>query len=129
MVCCYLVYGGHDGHDVEHVADVTTFPDRALSASSDLVVLDVRLPGMNGFAVRRRMRCSVRGPVVLLTVLGSESDRIAGLEIGADDYVSKPFSPRELTLRVYVVLGSSTGRCDDGHPLPPPAVLEVDRVA
>ena len=106
VVCRYLV---HDGHDVEQVSDGTTALNRALSGSPDLVVLDVMLPGMDGFEVCRRMRRSVTTPVVLLTALGAESDRITGLEIGADDYLTKPFSPRELTLRVQAVLRRARG--------------------
>ena len=67
------------------------------------------LPGMDGLEVCRRMRRSVTTPVVLLTALGAESDRITGLEIGADDYLTKPFSPRELTLRVQAVLRRARG--------------------
>ncbi len=106
VVCRYLV---HDGHDVEQVDDGPTALNRALSGSPDLVVLDVMLPGMDGFEVCRRMRRSVTTPVVLLTALGAESDRITGLEIGADDYLTKPFSPRELTLRVQAVLRRARG--------------------
>jgi DNA-binding response OmpR family regulator len=106
VVCRYLV---HDGHDVEQVSDGATALDRALSGSPDLVVLDVMLPGLVGFVVCRRMRRSVTSPVVLLTALGAESDRITGLEIGADDYLTKPFSPRELTLRVPAVLRRARG--------------------
>jgi DNA-binding response OmpR family regulator len=106
VVCRYLV---HDGHDVEQVSDGPTALNCALSGSPDLVVLDVMLPGMDGFEVCRRMRRSVTTPVVLLTALGAESDRITGLEIGADDYLTKPFSPRELTLRVQAVLRRARG--------------------
>jgi DNA-binding response OmpR family regulator len=106
VVSRYLV---HDGHEVEHVVDGPTALNRALSGSPDLVVLDIMLPGMDGLEVCRRMRRSVTTPVVLLTALGDESDRVAGLEVGADDYVTKPFSPRELTLRVRAVLRRATG--------------------
>ena len=106
VVCRYRV---HDGHDVERVEDGPTALNRALSGSPDLVVLDVMLPGMDGFEVCRRMRRSVTTPVVLLTALGAESDRITGLEIGADDYLTKPFSPRELTLRIQAVLRRARG--------------------
>ncbi|WP_186382547.1 response regulator transcription factor [Amycolatopsis rhizosphaerae] len=70
----------------------------------DLVVLDVMMPGLNGLEVCRRLRQVSSVPVVLLTALGEEENRIAGLELGADDYVTKPFSPRELVLRVASVL-------------------------
>jgi DNA-binding response OmpR family regulator len=71
----------------------------------DLVVLDLMLPGIDGLEVCRRMRAEAPElPVVMLTALGEESDRVLGLEIGADDYITKPFSPRELVLRVRSVL-------------------------
>ncbi|KAA9154572.1 response regulator transcription factor [Amycolatopsis acidicola] len=70
----------------------------------DLVVLDVMMPGINGLEVCRRLRQVSEVPVVLLTALGEEENRIAGLQLGADDYVTKPFSPRELALRVASVL-------------------------
>jgi DNA-binding response OmpR family regulator len=70
----------------------------------DLVVLDLMLPGVGGLEVCRRLRERSSVPVVMLTALGEESDRVLGLELGADDYVVKPFSPRELTLRVGSVL-------------------------
>ncbi|WP_369193127.1 response regulator transcription factor [Streptomyces djakartensis] len=74
------------------------------AALPDLVVLDLMLPGMDGFEVCRRIRGHGPVPVIMLTARGDEEDRILGLEIGADDYVTKPFSPRELVLRVQSVL-------------------------
>jgi DNA-binding response OmpR family regulator len=106
VLCRYLA---HDGHEVEHVSDGPTALNRALTGGPDLVLLDVMLPGMDGFEVCRRMRRSVTTPVVLLTALGTESDRVTGLEIGADDYLTKPFSPRELVLRVQAVLRRARG--------------------
>ena len=73
----------------------------------DLVVLDRMLPGIDGTEVCRRIRQTSDVPVIMLTALGEEENRIAGLEAGADDYVTKPFSPRELVLRVQAVLGRS----------------------
>jgi DNA-binding response OmpR family regulator len=74
----------------------------------DLVVLDLMLPGIDGLEVYRRMRARDGAlPVVMLTAMGEESDRVLGLELGADDYVTKPFSPRELVLRVQSVLRRS----------------------
>ncbi|TYL46206.1 response regulator transcription factor [Nocardioides sp. BGMRC 2183] len=67
---------------------------------ADLVVLDVMLPGLDGREVCRRLRAMSDIPIIMLTALGRETDRVHGLELGADDYVGKPFSPRELTLRV-----------------------------
>lgn len=76
----------------------------------DLVVLDLMLPGMDGLEVCRRLRTKSTGiSIIMLTALGEESDRVLGLRLGADDYVTKPFSPRELVLRVASVLRRSTG--------------------
>jgi DNA-binding response OmpR family regulator len=70
----------------------------------DVVLLDVMLPGMDGFEVCRRIRASYEVPIVMLTARGDDADRIVGLELGADDYVPKPFNPRELLARVRAVL-------------------------
>jgi DNA-binding response OmpR family regulator len=71
---------------------------------ADLVVLDLMLPGMGGIEVCRRLRDVTEVPIIMLTALGTENDRLIGLRMGADDYVTKPFSPRELALRVDSVL-------------------------
>ena len=93
---------------------------RALAEPPDIVVLDLMLPGLPGLDVCRRLRETSSVPIVMLTALGEESDRVLGLELGADDYVTKPFSPRELTLRVQSVLRRSR----DPVPRPDrPAVL------
>lgn len=70
----------------------------------DLLILDVRMPGMDGFAVLREIRRVSRVPVLMLTARGEAEDRVAGLELGADDYLSKPFLPKELLLRVRAIL-------------------------
>jgi DNA-binding response OmpR family regulator len=92
------------GHDVDEAGDgesgLATFANRR----PDLVVLDLMLPGIDGLETCRRIRAVSQVPVVMLTALGEEGDRVAGLEIGADDYVAKPFSPRELVLRVASIL-------------------------
>ena len=82
--------------------------DRALSGNYSLVVLDVMLPGLNGFEVLRRIRAESKVPVLMLTARGDDVDRIVGLEIGADDYLPKPFNPRELTARIRAILRRST---------------------
>jgi DNA-binding response OmpR family regulator len=76
----------------------------AVSAAPDLVVLDLRLPDVPGETVALELRAGTPVPIVMLTAKSAEEDRIAGLELGADDYVTKPFSPRELVLRVQAVL-------------------------
>src|SRR5215218_10794725 len=82
----------------------------------DLVVLDLMLPGMSGLDVCRRLRERSDVPVVMLTALGEEVDRVVGFEVGADDYVTKPFSPRELALRVQSVLRRSRGAAPAADP-------------
>ena len=78
-----------------------------------LVVLDIGLPGMDGFEVCRRMRAHSKVPIVMLTARDEEPDRVAGLELGADDYVAKPFSPRELAARIKAILRRTEHRSDD----------------
>ncbi len=78
--------------------------EAALSGDYALVVLDVMLPGLNGFEVLRRIRAESKVPVLMLTARGDDVDRIVGLEIGADDYLPKPFNPRELMARVRAIL-------------------------
>lgn len=78
--------------------------EKALGESVDLVVLDVMLPGLDGLEVLRRLRAKSRVPVLMLTARGEDVDRIVGLEIGADDYLPKPFNPRELVARIRAVL-------------------------
>jgi two-component system response regulator ResD len=93
-----------DGFDVETAADGTEALEVAAAASPDLVLLDLMLPRIDGLEVMRRLRERSDTPVVLLTAKGEEVDRIVGLELGADDYVTKPFSPREVVARVRAVL-------------------------
>ncbi|MFC4500782.1 MULTISPECIES: response regulator transcription factor [Streptomyces] len=92
------------GYVVDRADDGPTALTRAAAHWPDLVVLDLMLPGMDGLEVCRRMRGHGPVPVIMLTARGDEDDRILGLEVGADDYVTKPFSPRELVLRVESVL-------------------------
>lgn len=92
------------GHTALHAPDGPTALAEAAAGAVDLVVLDLMLPGIDGLEVCRRLRADRPLPVIMLTARGDEEDRIAGLEMGADDYVTKPFSPRELVLRVDSVL-------------------------
>ena len=109
----YLV---RDGHTVECVHDGHEALRRIAEQQPDLVVLDLMLPGIDGLEVCRRLRERWPIPVVMLTALGDETDRLAGFEIGADDYVTKPFSPRELAMRVRSVLRRSRSAAPAGLP-------------
>ncbi|MFG3106312.1 response regulator transcription factor [Streptomyces tendae] len=92
------------GYRVDRAGDGPAALARAAAYRPDLVVLDLMLPGMDGLEVCRRLRGRGPVPVIMLTARGDEDDRVLGLEVGADDYVTKPFSPRELVLRVESVL-------------------------
>ena len=106
-------YLEREGFAVESVADGREALARADAQLPDLVVLDIMLPGLDGLEVCRRLRARAPIPVVMLTARGSEEDRILGLDLGADDYVSKPFSPRELTARVKAVLRRAGSQLDE----------------
>ena len=97
-------YLGPEGYDVEATHNGERGISRAMSDDHALVILDVMLPGINGFDVLRRIRSRSRIPVLMLTARGDDVDRIVGLEIGADDYLSKPFNPRELVARIRAIL-------------------------
>jgi two-component system response regulator CpxR len=92
-----------EGFQPEFAYDGRTGLDRALQGEFDLIVLDVMLPGIDGFEILRRLRQQSRVPVIMLTARGEDVDRIVGLEIGADDYVPKPFNPRELAARIRAI--------------------------
>ena len=99
-----------EGYEVEVVSDGETASRRAREQSFDLIILDVMLPHKDGFEVCRELRrAGLRTPVILLTAKTQESDKVLGLELGADDYVTKPFSPRELRARVKAALRRAAG--------------------
>jgi DNA-binding response OmpR family regulator len=97
-------YLAHAGFTVVTASDGTVGLALARSRRPDLVILDLGLPGMDGLDVARALRRDADTPIVMLTARADEADRVAGLELGADDYVTKPFSPRELVARVRAVL-------------------------
>ncbi len=114
-----------EGFEVERVADGAS----ALAAAEpDLVLLDLRLPDMDGYSVAREMRARSRVPIIMVTAKGEEVDRVIGLELGADDYVVKPFGMRELVARINAVMRRVS---ENGAPEPAPVLvvgpLEVDR--
>ncbi|CAN5193603.1 response regulator transcription factor [soil metagenome] len=98
-----------EGFDVTTIADGRKAVEYIYAQPPDLVVLDIMLPGMDGLEVCRRIRDKAPVPIIMLTALGEESDRVMGLDLGADDYVTKPFSPRELTARAKSVLRRAQG--------------------
>jgi DNA-binding response OmpR family regulator len=119
-------YLEREGYDVEAIHDGATAVDRALTDLPAVVVLDLMLPGLDGLEVCRRLRAIAPIPVIMLTARGEEQDRVMGLELGADDYLAKPFSPRELTARVKSVLRRAAGPFSPGCGLLAFDDLEVD---
>ena len=111
------------GHEVREATDGAGALAAVRDERADLVVLDVMMPGLDGLEVCRRLRVTSDVPIVLLTANAQESDNILGLELGADDYVTKPFSPRELVLRVQSVLRRSASLAAD--PSTPPELPDV----
>jgi two-component system response regulator CpxR len=101
---------------------------RALSDGFDLVILGAKLPGISGFEVLRQLRFGSRVPVLVLTAQGDEVDRIVGLEIGADDCLSKPFNPRELVARIHAILRRSRYEAGESRSKRYPSVLSVGDV-
>jgi two-component system response regulator CpxR len=93
-----------EGFAIEMAHDGASGLERALQEPFDLIVLDVMLPGLDGFEVLRRLRKRSMVPVLMLTARGEDVDRIVGLELGADDYLPKPFNPRELVARIRAIL-------------------------
>ena len=105
-----------EGFEVQAVHDGETGLERALAGDADLVVLDMMLPGISGLDVLRKLRERSRLPVLILTARGQDVDRIVGLEIGADDYLGKPFNPRELLARIRAILRRTKTGPGTGEP-------------
>lgn len=114
MELCELLqdYLTGQGFAVETVNHGGQGVEQALAAEYALVILDVMLPGMNGFDVLRKIREQSRVPVIMLTARGDDIDRIVGLELGADDYLPKPFNPRELVARMRAIQRRSEATAD-----------------
>jgi len=122
-------YLEREGFEVEALGDGERALASALTDPPDLVVLDVMLPGLDGLEVCRRLRALAPVPVIMLTARGTEADRVIGLELGADDYLAKPFSPKELVARVRAVLRRASGPLSGtgvGTPVLVDGDLEVD---
>jgi DNA-binding response OmpR family regulator len=101
------LYLGNEGFRVEAAYDGAQALEKAKTLRPDLIVLDVMMPEMDGLSVCRELRKTSNVPIIILTARGDDVDRVVGLEIGADDYVTKPFNPRELVARVRAVLRRS----------------------
>jgi len=115
---CELVaeYLEPDGYQVEAINDGHAGVSRALSGEHALVVLDYMLPGLNGFEVLRQVRATSPVPIVMLTARGDDMNRIVGLQLGADDYLPKPFNPLELVARINAVLRRAQPQGDKSKP-------------
>ena len=114
------LYLTNEGYRVETAFDGKQALERAKSVRPDLIVLDIMMPEMDGLTVVQELRKTSKVPVIMLTARGEDIDRIVGLEVGADDYMAKPFNPRELVARVKAVLRRSQGEREA------PEVIEVD---
>jgi len=116
------LYLGNEGFHVEEAYDGKQALEKARAVNPDLVVLDIMMPEMDGLSVCRELRKTSSVPVIMLTARDDDVDKIVGLEVGADDYMTKPFNPRELVARVKAVLRRSQGSIN------PETVLEVGNV-
>jgi two-component system response regulator BaeR len=116
-------YLHHAGYETERVADGESALERMVGNPPDLTLLDVMLPKLDGMAVLQRARPHTAHPVIMVTARIEEVDRLLGLELGADDYVCKPFSPREVVARVRAVLRRGAAA---GAPAPAPRRLQLD---
>jgi DNA-binding response OmpR family regulator len=115
-----------EGFDVDAVFDGLKGVDRALSGDYSLLILDVMLPGIRGFEVLRQIRAKSAMPIIMLTARDEDVDRILGLEIGADDYLAKPFNPRELAARIQAVLRRSASTARETVPSGPRLIVLGD---
>src|SRR6266702_97679 len=121
-------YLRREGFVVTCLDDGAVALDLALADPPDLAVLDIMLPGLSGLEVCRRLRAATDVPIILLTALGEETDRVVGLELGADDYVVKPFSPREVTARVKAILRRARASAAPDGSQPPPLIAGDIRI-
>jgi len=130
VALCELLteYLSSEGFHVESAHDGEEGLETAYGGDYDLIVLDVMLPKINGFEVLRHLRSRSNTPVIVLTARGETVDRIVGLEIGADDYLAKPFNPRELVARIRAILRRIRQEREEGQTQPIPEILRVGDV-
>lgn len=117
LVGMFREYLEQEGFQACAVHDGEAGAAEALCGQYAIAILDVMMPRMNGLETLRRIRAGSRLPILMLTARGDDTDRIVGLELGADDYVTKPCSPRELTARIRAILRRTHGAEQDGAPL------------
>jgi len=123
-LCALLIeFLQREGYSVDCEHEGNRGLRKAAQPGVDLVVLDVMLPGIDGFEILRRLREQSKVPVIMLTARGEDVDRIVGLELGADDYLPKPFNPRELAARIRAIL-----RRYEPRPAAPSHLLEVNGI-
>ena len=118
----------YEGYGVEKAADGRTGLEQALSSTFDLVLLDIMLPQLSGMEVLRRLRRESQIPVIMLTARDSVMDKVAGLDSGADDYITKPFAIEELLARIRAALRNKNGQGEENVPLAVgPLVMDVEK--
>src|SRR2546421_9736618 len=125
---CQLVtrYLTQEGFQIESVNGGASGAELALSGNYALIVLDVMMPGINGFDVLRSIRAQSRIPVLMLTAKGDALDRVLGLDLGADDYLPKPFNPQELAARIRAILRRAKPASANSNHLPPAPIIVGD---
>ncbi len=109
------IYLQKDGFDTQNAYDGKKAVEMAAEFQPDIMLLDIMLPGMDGWQVCREVRKTSQVPIIMLTAKGESTDKISGLEMGADDYITKPFDPKELVARIHAVMR----RTDGGEPAEP----------
>src|SRR5262245_49643651 len=119
LVEAYLT---QQGFDVAAVADATAMDARLAQEKFELLILDLMLPGEDGLSIAKRLKGRIDIPIIMVSAQGEDVDRIVGLEVGADDYIGKPFNPRELLARIRAVLRRANARAIDPNVELHPAV-------
>src|SRR6202171_1634766 len=115
-----------EGYSVQCVHEGREGLEQAQQGGYDLIIQDVMLPGLDGFEILKRLRAGSKVPVLMLTARGEDVDRILGLELGADDYLPKPFNPRELVARIRAILRRTQGLGDAKQPVLQAGGIELD---
>ena len=108
------VYLTKQGYDIVAVADGVEMDQALVADQIDLVILDLMLPGEDGLSIAKRLKQDTDTPIIIVSAQGEDVDRIVGLEVGADDYIAKPFNPRELLARVRAVMRRARGKGSEG---------------